>query len=164
MGLAKFLLVVAVLLALAGYALYTPIPEGYSPASTRRLQVVLGFMKIIDCVAHTGSFLGVRSYVDVHRSISNFLVGRMAAHPDPDVKETDADFDGVPVRVYELINRPKTPMPAVVFYHGGGWTFGNFDMMSNLVRRLCKETNTVVVSVEYVATVTSTEHCLVLTF
>ncbi|MFD7908094.1 alpha/beta hydrolase [Kitasatospora sp. NPDC059747] len=54
---------------------------------------------------------------------------------------------GVPVRVY----RPDTagPTPTVLFIHGGGWILGDLDTHDGVCRRLCRDLDAVVVSVDY---------------
>ena len=41
------------------------------------------------------------------------------------VQETDLIFDGVAVRMYESVKRTGV-LPGVIYYHGGGFVFGNF--------------------------------------
>ena len=59
----------------------------------------------------------------------------------------DADADGVPVRVY----RPASggPLPLVLFAHGGGFVIGSVDTHDGLARRLARDAEVVVVSVDY---------------
>ncbi|XP_033012373.1 arylacetamide deacetylase-like 4 [Lacerta agilis] len=61
----------------------------------------------------------------------------------------DAKFKHVPVRIYQ----PKTPSAGrrrgVVFFHGGGWVFGSIQSHENICRYLARESESVVVSVEY---------------
>lgn len=40
-------------------------------------------------------------------------------------------------------------MPGIVFYHGGGWVFGDLDGYDSLCRAMCVGTGAVVVSVDY---------------
>ncbi len=53
----------------------------------------------------------------------------------------------IPARVY----RPSgdEPLPTVVFYHGGGFVIGDLDTHDNQARRLCRDANVVVVSIDY---------------
>lgn len=53
----------------------------------------------------------------------------------------------VPARVY----RPAVdgPLPATVFFHGGGWVFGDPDLTDPITRALANRTGSVVVSVDY---------------
>lgn len=57
-----------------------------------------------------------------------------------------ADGD-LPARVY----RPEGtgPFPTVVFFHGGGWVIGDLDTHDTVARLLCRESQSVVVSVDY---------------
>lgn len=54
----------------------------------------------------------------------------------------------LPIRVY----RPRIatePAPLLIYLHGGGFVFGDLESSDPLCRRLCQETEMVVVSVEY---------------
>ncbi|MFL9885818.1 alpha/beta hydrolase [Paraburkholderia agricolaris] len=61
-----------------------------------------------------------------------------------------AEFGGahVPVRIY----RPQDARPGlatVVFFHGGGFVLGSVELMDDVARKLCRDMNAVVVSVDY---------------
>lgn len=67
-------------------------------------------------------------------------VGPRLAHVE------DATAGGVPVRVY----RPADGvLPALVYFHGGGWSAGDLDSADPMCRRLAAEAGCVVVSVGY---------------
>ena len=53
----------------------------------------------------------------------------------------------LPVRVY----RPESadPLPALVYFHGGGWVIGDIESHDPICRTLANSANCVVVSVEY---------------
>lgn len=53
----------------------------------------------------------------------------------------------IPVRLYRPLTGPS--LPAVLFFHGGGWVLGNLDTHDALCRRLAKESGCVFVSVDY---------------
>lgn len=59
----------------------------------------------------------------------------------------DAQAGGLPIRVY----RPSDDgsVPTIIFFHGGGWVIGDLDTHDNACRRLCADTDSVVVSVGY---------------
>jgi acetyl esterase len=56
--------------------------------------------------------------------------------------------NGIPVRVYRPKDAPS-PSPTVVFFHGGGFVIGDIDTHEGMCRRLCHDTRSVVVSVDY---------------
>jgi acetyl esterase len=78
---------------------------------------------------------------------------RMPAPEVPIASFEDTSFaasDGgtVPVRVY----RPTldaSPLPAIVFYHGGGWVIGGLDTHDGSARAMANSTGAVVVFVDY---------------
>jgi acetyl esterase len=62
----------------------------------------------------------------------------------------DLSADGVPVRLY----RPKdvsaaAPLPALVYFHGGGWVIGDLDTHDVLCRQLTAGAGIAVVAVDY---------------
>jgi acetyl esterase len=75
----------------------------------------------------------------------------LQAEPPPIAGTQDREIPGpagsIPVRVYT----PNTaaPRPALVYFHGGGWTIGNLDVTDKPCRALSHATGGVVVSVEY---------------
>lgn len=62
------------------------------------------------------------------------------------VKDHTTD-GGVPVRVYRPV--PETPLPAIVYFHGGGWIVGDLETHDALCRNLADQARTVVVAVDY---------------
>lgn len=52
----------------------------------------------------------------------------------------------LPVRIYRTEDGPR---PALVYYHGGGWTLGTLDSVDGICRELATRTDAVVVSVDY---------------
>lgn len=53
----------------------------------------------------------------------------------------------IPIRIYTPIG--EGPFPVVVFYHGGGFTIGSLTSHDPVARRICAETEAVVVAVDY---------------
>jgi acetyl esterase len=53
------------------------------------------------------------------------------------------------VRSYQPPGRSAQALPALVYYHGGGWTIGDLDTHDVLCRSLCLQAGVVVVSVDY---------------
>lgn len=65
----------------------------------------------------------------------------------PVAQVSDADANGVPVRVY--VPDPSRRLPVVVYAHGGGWVEGGLDTHDPLCRLLAAMSGTAVVSVDY---------------
>jgi acetyl esterase len=56
----------------------------------------------------------------------------------------------VPVRVYRPAGiGTETDLPALVYYHGGGWTMGDLEVFDAMLRELCAQSQAAVVSVDY---------------
>lgn len=78
----------------------------------------------------------------------------LAGDPEPvaGVHDTVIATDGrdIPVRIY----RPATgsdagPLPVTLFFHGGGWVFGDLDTQDHIARTIAARSGTIVVSVDY---------------
>ena len=57
--------------------------------------------------------------------------------------------DGEPMRVRIYRPQAKGRVPVVVYFHGGGWVFGNIDAYDQIARLICDECDVVVVNVDY---------------
>ena len=55
--------------------------------------------------------------------------------------------DAIPVRVYAP--ESTTPLPIIVYYHGGGWVHGDLEMHDRTCRRLTTSGHCIVVNVAY---------------
>ncbi|MFC1231946.1 MULTISPECIES: alpha/beta hydrolase [Streptomyces] len=80
--------------------------------------------------------------------------GGLAGAPVPvaDVQDTAAVADGrnIPVRIYRPVTEPSAaPLPVTLFFHGGGWVFGDLDTQDNIARTVAGRSGTIVVSVDY---------------
>ncbi|HYD96264.1 MAG TPA: alpha/beta hydrolase [Noviherbaspirillum sp.] len=72
------------------------------------------------------------------------------APPVAIVRELQAPGPGgaIPLRLY----RPQAgdaPLPALVYFHGGGWTIGDLDTHDTLCRQLANASGCIVVAVDY---------------
>ncbi|MEU2508355.1 alpha/beta hydrolase [Streptomyces sp. NPDC007863] len=72
---------------------------------------------------------------------------RPAVPPLPVARVTDADADGVPVRVYEPDDRPDAPV--ILFCHGGGFVLCDLDSHDAFCRALAGATGATVVAADY---------------
>jgi acetyl esterase len=56
----------------------------------------------------------------------------------------------IALRLYRpLGSAATTPLPVLVYYHGGGWTIGDLDTHDTLCRELCNRSGVAVVAVDY---------------
>ncbi|MGW0816443.1 alpha/beta hydrolase [Streptomyces viridiviolaceus] len=55
----------------------------------------------------------------------------------------------VRVRIYEPVAASASPLPVVVFFHGGGWVLCDLDTHDGICRELAHRAGAVVVSVDY---------------
>lgn len=53
----------------------------------------------------------------------------------------------IAVRIYRPVG--AAPHPMLVYFHGGGFVFGNLDLVDKVARSLCNASNAAVVSVDY---------------
>ncbi len=51
----------------------------------------------------------------------------------------------IPVRLY----RPEHPVAVIAYMHGGAWTVGGIESHDYVTRRICRDTDAIVVSVDY---------------
>lgn len=69
-----------------------------------------------------------------------------------DVKVTDITSNNISVagmRLYQPKTDIKTPMPLLIYFHGGGWSMGSLNSVEKFCRALVSEGNVIVVSVDY---------------
>src|SRR5215471_678760 len=86
-----------------------------------------------------------------------FLAAREVLAPDPapvaEVRELALqrpDGGAVPVRFYRAANAAsERALPALVYFHGGGWVIGDLDTHDALCRHLANAAGCIVVSVDY---------------
>lgn len=85
-----------------------------------------------------------------------YLAGRRALQPPPDPVAEIRDLAApsptgpVPLRLYRGEGtEPGTPLPCLLYLHGGGWVLGNIDSHDWICRRLANLTRACVVSVDY---------------
>ena len=86
-----------------------------------------------------------------------FLAAREVLAPDPptvaEVRELSAPGPtgaAVPLRLYRgATTAPGEILPALVYFHGGGWVIGDLDTHDSLCRDLANVARCVVVAVDY---------------
>ncbi|NXW95539.1 ADCL4 protein, partial [Alopecoenas beccarii] len=68
---------------------------------------------------------------------------------DPKLFIQDLQFNKVPVRVYQPKAASDRQRRGLIFFHGGGWMFGSLDTYEKVCRYISRESESVVVSVQY---------------
>uniref|UniRef100_A0A8C9A5D0 Neutral cholesterol ester hydrolase 1 n=1 Tax=Prolemur simus TaxID=1328070 RepID=A0A8C9A5D0_PROSS len=139
----------AALVALAAYYVYTPVPSSVSePWKLMLLNAVFhGAQQVSDLIHYLG--------LGHHLLALNFIiisVDKKSALSSARVKVTDTDFDGVEVRVFEGLPKPEEPLKrSVVYIHGGGWALASAKMRhyDELCTAMAEELNAVIVSIDY---------------
>lgn len=71
----------------------------------------------------------------------------VGAHPAQ--RHNTQTMNGVPLRIYRSPNTPEKNSGALVYFHGGGFVFGNLDTHDEWCRYLANESECVVISVDY---------------
>ena len=76
---------------------------------------------------------------------------RMLAEGEPVYKVEDRSIEGpeslLPIRVYTPSE--ESPLPIIVFFHGGGFVYGDLDTHDSVCRALANVSNHIVVAVDY---------------
>ncbi|MFJ5812040.1 alpha/beta hydrolase [Streptomyces sp. NPDC093093] len=75
-----------------------------------------------------------------------------AAEPVAEVLDTTvpAGDREIPIRIYRPVTEPDAgPLPVTLYFHGGGWVFGDLDTQDHIARTVADRSGTIVVSVDY---------------
>jgi acetyl esterase len=64
-------------------------------------------------------------------------------------REIPAPDGPVPVRIFTPAGAGPGPLPVLVYFHGGGFVFGNCELIDPITRTLANKSGCVVVSVDY---------------
>lgn len=132
----------------------TGVPEGVPEVwNARILDTSLRTMgKVILTLNNFGVHGGVtwwtRKMVEV--MLTTLITGSpRGLGDDPELKIYDTKLAGVDVRIYEPTKGKNSDRPALVYYHGGGWSWLSIDVYDQATRQLAKGVGMVVVSVGY---------------
>lgn len=87
------------------------------------------------------------------RQVYRELAGALGLPPPPVkiVRDLAAEGPGgtLPLRLYYPADDAATPLPALVYLHGGGWVIGDLETHDAVCRRLCHDAGMLVVAVDY---------------
>lgn len=96
---------------------------------------------------HTLSVADARAYYRDRRSVTQPVPPEVGL-----VRELQMIGPRGPIllRLYRpLGSSATTPLPVLVYFHGGGWVIGDLDTHDSLCRALCNESGCAVVSIDY---------------
>jgi acetyl esterase len=114
--------------------------------------------ELLAFLAEQAQLMGGRAYHQMtieearqaHRRACRTRIASLTAKP-PIASFVDKSFDfkssPVKVRIYSPLAKP--PVPVVIFFHGGGWVFGDIETYDETARMICAAAKVIVVSVEY---------------
>ena len=75
----------------------------------------------------------------------------LAGKQIPLAKVVQQDIRGrhgkIPLQLYYPFSEP--PFPLILFFHGGGWVYGNFQTHDRMCRRIAQDTGAIVIAVGY---------------
>ncbi len=78
---------------------------------------------------------------------------KLAGNPPDNLSVTDLDIDTtagpVPLRIYRPENVVEQLLPALVYFHGGGWCVGGLESHDHVCRWLAAHSDCAVISVDY---------------
>ncbi|NWV85030.1 AAAD deacetylase, partial [Dasyornis broadbenti] len=99
--------------------------------------------------SEAAELLGLMHYMESMKLIT--VLEAISPTSDENVTVTETEFNNVPVRLYLPRRAPEGLRRAMVYFHGGGWCFGDAGMKSydHMSQRISNELNAVVVSVNY---------------
>uniref|UniRef100_A0A3Q2XPQ9 Neutral cholesterol ester hydrolase 1 n=1 Tax=Hippocampus comes TaxID=109280 RepID=A0A3Q2XPQ9_HIPCM len=138
---------ITILLAVAAYYVYLPLPGGVSePWKLMLLDALIrGFMRRSN-MSHA---LGLCHQVHLLNRVVSW-VELIEARSSAGVLVSDGVLGGVPSRIFQATGG-RWPKRGVLYFHGGGWALGTARMRSYdfLCRKMAEELDAVVISVDY---------------
>ncbi|OWF35358.1 arylacetamide deacetylase-like [Mizuhopecten yessoensis] len=149
MGWGRVLLVLSLLVVAVAYFLYTPFPD--EAVETREQMTLSILTSALLTMCDFQEYIGYTTMHECARNPFNLIPAQTDKDlSDSEVKITEELFDGVKVRLFvprDLTD--KQDLPALVFYHGGGWIIGSVEQYSLFTKRLSTSLPVIVASVEY---------------
>lgn len=88
-----------------------------------------------------------RSFSDDYTDTGNILDGPTIPVHDVENRTIQGREGDIPIRIFKPNNSDN--LPIIVFFHGGGFVIGTLDTHDNVCRRLCRDNQAIVVSVDY---------------
>ncbi|XP_033832965.1 arylacetamide deacetylase [Periophthalmus magnuspinnatus] len=133
----------------SAYYIYEPLPEQME--QKWKIMLTNSFFRTLSHVADFSELVGLQHYMGVMYLIT--LIEKVVPLSDAHVQVIEESFEGVDVLVYQPQQKADSSdlRRAVVYLHGGGWCLGSPRMSPYdlLARKIVKELNAVVLSVDY---------------
>nr|XP_054770759.1 arylacetamide deacetylase-like [Lytechinus pictus] len=148
----KYLLFACTLLgAILALIFRTPVPDGLTEPWKYRLLIATTSVQAL--LAKISAYFqpdNPHAYIQASRSIRDLTnVPSPSEVKGSNIRSKVTTFDGVRVRLYELVKKKEFLQPALIYIHGGGYALGSPDGYDRLTRDLAERLNMVVVSIDY---------------
>ncbi|KAK2160454.1 hypothetical protein LSH36_133g05074 [Paralvinella palmiformis] len=133
----------SVLILLACWYLYEPIPSGFS--QPWKLRAVWAGVKVVMDASWIAETLGLVPAHEVLRFAEELRTSNA-----PEKRAKDLVLDGIPVRAYNVKDSgPNGRYPGLVYYHGGGWALSSTKKYDRLMLGILEQIDIIIVSVDY---------------
>ncbi|CAI9572074.1 unnamed protein product [Staurois parvus] len=120
-------------------------PPGMTcPAELRSLHRILSAVSVL---GRTLERFGICTEIRLSHILAK--LSPIKSEDDPELFTRNVKFEGVPVRVYQPREPSAGGRKGVLFFHGGGFVFGDFDHYDKICRHISKTAGVVLVSVGY---------------
>ncbi|XP_031566591.1 neutral cholesterol ester hydrolase 1-like [Actinia tenebrosa] len=141
-----------------------PVPDGLNPNSTFSFQVVGFLFNFAKDLSRLGTRLGIVNnyHISVRNLFEKFSYLVLNNSFADQLEINDTEIFGSKVRIYKPVNKTKDKkknderkdeneklMPALIYYHGGGWTIGSLAAYDAFCRRVAVTAQVIVVSADY---------------
>ena len=95
--------------------------------------------------------LNEMSPADARLASAGFVA--LAGEPEPVGAVIDRTIPGpageIPARIYAPLGAAASPLPCLVYYHGGGWVLGDIAGVDTVLRAVANRAGCTVISIEY---------------
>ncbi|HEY8889305.1 MAG TPA: alpha/beta hydrolase [Clostridium sp.] len=146
----KIILIFSVVVLIIAICAYLIIKD-FTATNYGKLDTKFGVMSKITNYFNPISLKG--KSINEIRVILNKNATRWSSKPLPfsNIKNMNinTDTNKVPVRIYTPENGNVNNFPIIIYSHGGSFISGNIDVYDNVCRKLSKNSNAIVVSVNY---------------
>ncbi|XP_068672394.1 arylacetamide deacetylase-like [Montipora foliosa] len=136
-----------------------PVPEEFPKNSVWQYKLV-GFSNgLAKDLAYMTTLIGIGD--NYHSNLASLLAFISSLFKNDiysdSLEISDTEIFGVGVRIYKHVNKTNQDdedgksglLPAIIYFHGGGWTYGSLDVYDDFCRELAVSSQIIVVSANY---------------